>query len=161
MILEKEGMTTRAYADLAVYANANGLIIEDKGDYLETVEIVIDFNTLKSNKLTEINSAYTTEAEKIRINVPEDEIKTWDIQKLEAQAWELDSTVETPFCTGLAEAREMDREVLLNKVLTKVYNYQTVMAGLTGKRQKLEDQLDAITEDTEENRAIIEAMTWE
>ena len=29
--------TNKEYADLAVYCNRNGLIIEDKGDYLEAV----------------------------------------------------------------------------------------------------------------------------
>ena len=29
--------TNKEYADLAVYCNSNGLIIEDKGDYLEAV----------------------------------------------------------------------------------------------------------------------------
>ena len=29
--------TNKKYADLAVYCNENGLIIEDKGDYLEAV----------------------------------------------------------------------------------------------------------------------------
>ena len=30
--------TNKQYADLAIYCNENGLIIEDKGDYLEAVE---------------------------------------------------------------------------------------------------------------------------
>ena len=38
MKLEKENMTNKSYADFAVYCNQNGLIIEDKGDYLEAVE---------------------------------------------------------------------------------------------------------------------------
>jgi hypothetical protein len=29
--------TNTQYADLAVYCNRNGLVIEDKGDYLEAV----------------------------------------------------------------------------------------------------------------------------
>ena len=29
--------TNKEYADLAVYCNKNGVIIEDKGDYLEAV----------------------------------------------------------------------------------------------------------------------------
>ena len=37
MKLYKKEMTNAAYADLAVYCNKNGLIIEDKGDYLEAV----------------------------------------------------------------------------------------------------------------------------
>ena len=30
--------SNKSYADLAIYCNENGLIIEDKGDYLEAVE---------------------------------------------------------------------------------------------------------------------------
>lgn len=37
MIVQKDGMTNKQYADLAVYCNQNGLIIEDKGEYLESV----------------------------------------------------------------------------------------------------------------------------
>lgn len=151
-----------------VWAISNGYSVElfeveigyDNNYYLQGYALNQPFEELKANKLTEINNSYTTEANVVRATTPEDEVLTWDIQKLEAQAWELDNTVATPFCTTLAEAREMDREVLLNKVLEKVYGYQTLMAGLTGKRQKIEDQLDAIIDDTEENRAIIEGLSW-
>ena len=37
MKLYKNEMTNEKYADLAVYCNQNGLIIEDKGEYLEAV----------------------------------------------------------------------------------------------------------------------------
>lgn len=37
MKLYKNKMTNEKYADLAVYCNENGMIIEDKGDYLEAV----------------------------------------------------------------------------------------------------------------------------
>lgn len=37
MKLYKNKMTNAAYADLAVYCNKNGKVIEDKGDYLEAV----------------------------------------------------------------------------------------------------------------------------
>lgn len=37
MKLYKNEMTNAQYADLAVYCNKNGLIIDDKGDYLEAV----------------------------------------------------------------------------------------------------------------------------
>lgn len=33
----KKPYSNKEYADLAVYCNSNGLIIEDKGDYLEAV----------------------------------------------------------------------------------------------------------------------------
>lgn len=37
MKLYKNEMTNAKYADLAVYCNQNGMIIDDKGDYLEAV----------------------------------------------------------------------------------------------------------------------------
>lgn len=37
MKLYKNEMTNAQYADLAVYCNKNGKVIEDKGDYLEAV----------------------------------------------------------------------------------------------------------------------------
>lgn len=37
MIVQKP-YTNKQYADLAIFCNRNGLIIEDKGDYLESVE---------------------------------------------------------------------------------------------------------------------------
>lgn len=38
MIIKKP-YTNKQYAELAVFCNKNGLIIEDKGDYLESVEL--------------------------------------------------------------------------------------------------------------------------
>ena len=39
-MIVKKPYTNKEYADLAVYCNANGLIIEDKGDYLESVAYI-------------------------------------------------------------------------------------------------------------------------
>ena len=39
MKLYKNEMTNAKYADLAVYCNKNGKVIEDKGDYLEAVNL--------------------------------------------------------------------------------------------------------------------------
>ena len=39
MKLYKNEMTNTQYADLAVYCNNNGKVIEDKGDYLEAVNL--------------------------------------------------------------------------------------------------------------------------
>lgn len=38
MIVNKKDLTNKTYADLAVYCNENNCHIEDKGDYLESVE---------------------------------------------------------------------------------------------------------------------------
>ena len=36
MILYKKDSNVQSYAELAMYCNANGLVIEDKGDYYES-----------------------------------------------------------------------------------------------------------------------------
>lgn len=108
---------------------------------------------IKTNKLTEINTAYTNAVSVARVGVPEDEVLTWDIQKLEAQAWSVDSTVSTPFVDGLALGRDMDRVELLEKILVKVEAYQALVSYATGVRQRLEDAINS-AEMVEEVNAI-------
>ena len=51
--------TNKQYADLAVYCNKNGLIIEDKGDYLEAVNPPRkSLELVKAEKLAEIKQAF-------------------------------------------------------------------------------------------------------
>lgn len=109
----------------------------------------------KATKLLEINSIYEDRAQLVRIGVPENEVLTWDIQKLEAEAWQINSAASTPLIDELARSREMDRVVLLGKVLEKVTAYRVYIGGLTGVRQRLEDLISVAT--TVEQ---VEAITW-
>ena len=54
MILNKKEFTQQKYNELVSYANLNNCIIEDKGEYYETVEIKIAEPTLEELKVKKI-----------------------------------------------------------------------------------------------------------
>ncbi len=97
----------------------------------------------KQKKLKDINIAYTEAVAYTKAGTPEDEVITWDIQKTEAEAWALDAATPTPCVDNIARGRDMDRELLLTKILEKVAAYREIVFYATGIRQKLEDNIKA------------------
>lgn len=63
MILNKP-YTNKQYADLAVFCNENGLIIEDKGDYLESVNPPAPTEEQLAEEKRAIRNQYLTDADK-------------------------------------------------------------------------------------------------
>ena len=66
MRLEKP-YTNKQYADLAVYCNANGLIIEDKGDHLESVLPPEPSVAEKQTQVRAVRNQYLTDTDKYMI----------------------------------------------------------------------------------------------
>lgn len=59
--------TNKQYADLAVYCNQNGLIIEDKGDYLEAVNPPEPSNEEKKAQVRSVRNQYLEQTDKFLI----------------------------------------------------------------------------------------------
>ena len=59
--------TNKQYADLAVYCNQNGLIIEDKGDYLEAVNPPEPSNEEKKAHIRSVRNQYLEQTDKFMI----------------------------------------------------------------------------------------------
>ena len=59
--------TNKEYADLAVYCNKNGLIIEDKGDYLEAVNLPEPSVEEKKAQVRSIRNQYLEQTDKYMI----------------------------------------------------------------------------------------------
>ena len=55
------------YADLAVYCNNNGLIIEDKGDYLEAVNPPEPSDEEKKAIVREVRNQYLEQTDKVML----------------------------------------------------------------------------------------------
>ena len=55
------------YADLAVYCNNNGLIIEDKGDYLEAVNPPEPSDEEKKARVRQVRNQYLEQTDKYMI----------------------------------------------------------------------------------------------
>lgn len=59
--------TNKEYADLAVYCNRNGLIIEDKGDYLEAVKPPEPSDEEKQAQVRAVRNHYLEQTDKFLI----------------------------------------------------------------------------------------------
>ena len=67
MKLYKNEMTNTKYADLAVYCNKNGLIIEDKGDYLEAVNPPEPSDEEKKARVRQVRNQYLKQTDEFMI----------------------------------------------------------------------------------------------
>ena len=59
--------TNKEYADIAVYCNKNGLIIEDKGDYLEAVNPPEPSDEEKKARVRAVRNQYLEHTDKFMI----------------------------------------------------------------------------------------------
>ena len=59
--------TNTQYADLAIYCNNNGLIIEDKGDYLEAVNPPEPSDEEKKARVRQVRNQYLEQTDKYMI----------------------------------------------------------------------------------------------
>ena len=95
-------------------------------------------------RLALINAAYQQALTDVRNGYPQDEILTWSKQEREARRYLADPAAATAFLDYLAAERGIDKADLVDRIMIKVSAAEETIGTLTGKRQRLEDQLDAI-----------------
>ncbi|HDR1796644.1 TPA: hypothetical protein QB579_000330 [Pasteurella multocida] len=102
----------------------------------------------KADKLKEINDAAQDYVDGIAktYETPEFERDTWLTQRAEAIAWKQDPNSPTPTLESIATNRGVPLDVLREKAYQKSVLFATLSATIAGQRQKLEDQLLAITD---------------
>lgn len=100
----------------------------------------------KARKVREINAAYEQELHAVLRDYPDAETKTWDKQESEARAWLADNSAPTPYLDGLATARDLSKSELVARVIAKADAWIALSASATGKRQRLEDEIEAATD---------------
>jgi hypothetical protein len=77
---------------------------------------------------------------------PTEEVRSWPQQAAEAQAWLADAKASTPWIDAAVAARGIDKAGLVNKIITKASLFASAHGQLTGKRQKLRDEIVALGE---------------
>ena len=87
---------------------------------------------------------------------PQVEQLTFAKQEQEARAYLLDDTTPTPLIDALASGREISKEDLIQKVISRADMFTTQVGYLTGVRQKYKDMVDMST--TEEEVANIQPV---
>lgn len=99
---------------------------------------------MKAAALDRIDAAYGAAVAAMTAGYPEDEIKSWPKQEMEARAWLLDSSAATPWIDRAAAGRGIAKAELIDRVMANAALFAPLHGELTGKRQKLRDQIIAL-----------------
>lgn len=94
----------------------------------------------------------------IRAGYPESEVLSWAKQETEARALVADAGAATPLLDALALARGIDKAELAARVIAKADAFAAISGALIGKRQRLEDELDALPADATPEQVV--AIVW-
>lgn len=104
-------------------------------------DVVLKNKTLRARKMKVINAAFENAMLAVRNEYTESEIMSWPKQEAEAKKWLADNTYPTPVLDLIAEARNVDKLDLINKVITKANQYAYATGVAIGRRQHLEDRV--------------------
>ena len=99
----------------------------------------------REHKLAEIKAACEAVLSSLQSSYPESEVLSWDKQEREARAFLAEPTATVPLIAALAAARGISVSALAQRIVQKADAYTAAIAASLGKRQKLEDQLNAMT----------------
>lgn len=114
---------------------------------------------LKTQKLREINARCESEIAAISAGYPVSEVMSWSKQETEARAYLANNAAATPLLDALAAARGITKADLADRVIAKADLFAQISGTIIGKRQALEDQINALPADA--TAADIDAIRWE
>jgi hypothetical protein len=113
---------------------------------------------LKAATLININADFAIAMNQVVAGYPEKEISSWAKQETEARAYIANNAASTPLIDALSTARGLDKTELVGRIIFKADLFATVSGQLIGKRQGLEDQLNALDETA--TAEDVEAIVW-
>lgn len=117
---------------------------------------------LAADKLLSINNECEKDINAIKLGYPNSEVLSWPKQEAEARAYIVDSSAATPLLNALSVARGITKADLANRIVVKADQFAQISGMLIGKRQQLEDMINALLADNQNppTAADIEAITW-
>jgi hypothetical protein len=99
----------------------------------------------------------------LKAGYPEQETETWNLQKTEAEAWQVDNRVATPVLAAIAERRGLALSDLVTRVLDKSNQYAALVGLVLGDRQAAEDNIQVLLENKPEDcfeQLVALANSW-
>lgn len=119
---------------------------------------------LIAEQLLQVNASCETSMSAIKAGYPDSEVLSWPKQEEEARAWTADNATTTPLLDALATARGITKADLAARVIEKADLFAQISGQTIGKRQGLEDQLNALLDSFNNGgtvtQAEIEAIAW-
>lgn len=113
---------------------------------------------LKAQQLALINVDCEKVIAALQSSYPASEVLSWPKQETEARAWVADNSLATPLLDSLAKHRGIEKSDLVRRVLSKSDAFAEFSGAAIGKRQALEDALDALPADATPEEIV--AITW-
>lgn len=105
-----------------------------------------------------INAAYEASVNILTAGYPATEIASWPKQEEEARRFLADETAITPWLSGAATARSLNKTQLSLLILMNANALASLHGALTGKRQRLRDRIDALGENPAQEQ--LDAIQW-
>lgn len=115
---------------------------------------------IRSRLVDALNAEYERRMLVIAGGYPLSERESWHVQTAEARALLSDMHSLTPWINGAADARQIDRLVLAQRIAAKDDQYRAIHGALTGARQRIEDLIDAAGEDAQAMQLIDVLAGW-
>jgi len=113
---------------------------------------------LKQSKRTEINADFEKAMQHIVGSYPANEVSSWAKQETEARAYVANNSAATPLIDALAASRSVNKDELVTRIIAKADLFAGISGTLIGRRQGLEDDLDALPETA--TAEDIAAIAW-
>ncbi len=151
------------------YDEGANTILDNISDFLPFIElwngaapeqpsVLPGAGQMKAAALARINAAYQAAVKAMTRGYPEQEVGSWAKQEAEARAWLIDGNAATPWIDGAAVARGMNKAELVDRIIANAARFAPAYGQLTGKRQKLRDQIAALGEHPTQQQ--LEAIQW-
>jgi hypothetical protein len=113
---------------------------------------------MKAAALARVDRAYEAAVKEMTSDYPGDEVGSWPQQEAEARAWLTDAEASTPWIDAAAAGRGIDKAAFVHKILAKVSLFAPAHGQLTGKRQKLRDEIIALGNNPTQQQ--LDAIQW-
>ena len=110
---------------------------------------------LKTAKKSEITANFEQTIQQITAGYPPNEIASWSKQEQEARAFTTIALSPTPLIDALANTRGVPKVTLATRIIAKADFFAGISGQLIGKRQGLEDAIDAAT-----SKTALAEITW-
>jgi antitoxin component HigA of HigAB toxin-antitoxin module len=104
-------------------------------DELNTVSFI------KSYMRLILDDVYDNKMKNNLLSVSNLEFNSWEQQRKEAEAYNLDNSVEVPLIQSLANSRGITIQEMVEKILSAVQNYYNNLSILLAKKQQIESEI--------------------
>lgn len=111
-----------------------------------------------AKKKAAISGAAEMEISAIKSGYPESEVLSWSKQETEARAYLANNAAAVPLLDAMSGARAMSKAELAARIVAKSDAFAVLSGAVIGKRQKLEDQIDALGNNATQQQ--LDAIQW-